>query len=71
MNIIERILYTLLLLSKDDVNRISKIAEVFDTYTKLKESKCNVDSMLEEIVKAANDSEDSSGNKVKQKKEKN
>ena len=71
MNIIERILYTLLLLSKDDVNKISKIAEVFDTYTKLKESKCNVDSMLEEIVKAANDSEDSSGNKVKQKKEKN
>ena len=70
MNIIERILYTLLLLSKDDVNKISKIAEVFDTYTKLKESKCNVDSLLEKLVEAANDSEDSSSNKVKQKKEK-
>ena len=69
MNIIERILYTLILLGKNDVNKISRISEVLDMYYKLKENKNSVDETLSELAKIANNSEEK--NKVKQKNKKN
>ena len=69
MNIIERILYTLILLSKNDVNKISRLSEVLDMYYKLKENKNSVDETLSELAKIANNSEEK--NKVKQKNKKN